>query len=262
MELGLKGKKALITGASYGLGHACAVSLAEEGVDIAISSRYIDKIDLVSAEIAAKTGVKVVGIAADLTKMEDLEKTTREAQERLGDIDILIVSTGHPPTYPFSEATDEQWQYGHDLVLRPPIVLTRMLLDGMRKRNYGRVIYIGSTFGIEAEASSVVQSTLRTGLNALAKCIATEAAADGVTVNVVCPGLFDTPLVYELAKQYATTHGVSAQEVVNAWKYSAPVKKFGKAEDLGALIAFLASPKGEFITGTAITIDGGALKQY
>jgi 3-oxoacyl-[acyl-carrier protein] reductase len=262
MELGLKGKKALITGASYGLGHACAVSLAEEGVDIAISSRYIDKIDLVSAEIAAKTGVKVVGIAADLTKMEDLEKTTREAQERLGDIDILIVSTGHPPTYPFSEATDEQWQYGHDLVLRPPIVLTRMLLDGMRKRNYGRVIYIGSTFGIEAEASSVVQSTLRTGLNALAKCIATEVAADGVTVNVVCPGLFDTPLVYELAKQYATTHGVSAQEVVNAWKYSAPVKKFGKAEDLGALIAFLASPKGEFITGTAITIDGGALKQY
>ncbi len=262
MELGLKGKSALVTGASYGLGYACALSLAEEGADVAISSRYVDKVESVAAQIAATTGSKVVGIAADLTKMDDLEKTAREAQEKLGDIDILIVSTGHPPTHPFSETTDDQWQYGHDLVLRPPIVLTRLLLDSMRKRNYGRIIFIGSIFGIEAEASSVVQSTLRTGLNALAKCIATEVAADGVTVNVICPGYFDTPLVHELAKQFATTHGVSAQEVVNAWKYSAPVKKFGKPEDLGALISFIASPKGEFITGTAITIDGGAVKQY
>ena len=261
MELGLKGKKALVTGASYGLGYACAQTLAEEGVEVAISSRYFDKIDSVAQELTRKTGSKVIGIAADLTKLEDLERTVKEAEEALGHIDILVVSSGHPPTHPFSEATLEQWSEGHDLVLRPPIYLTKLLLPGMRKRNFGRVIYIGSIFGIEPEYSSVVQSTLRTGLNALTKCVATEAAADGVTANVLCPGYYDTPLITELAKQYAVAHGVSSQEVVNAWKYSSPVKRFGKPEDLGAMVAFLASAKAEFITGTAITMDGGACRQ-
>ena len=261
MELGLKGKKALVTGASYGLGYACALSLAEEGVEVAISSRFFDKIDSVAQEITKKTGTRAVGIAADLTQLDDLERTVKEAEDALGHVDILVVSTGHPPTHPFSEATLEQWTHGHDLVLRPPIYLTKLLLDGMRKRNYGRIIYIGSIFGIEPEFTSVVQSTLRTGLNALTKCVATEAAADGVSANVICPGYFDTPLVHELAKQYAVSHGVSAAEVVNAWKYSSPVKRFGKPEDLGALVTFLASTRAEFITGTAITIDGGAVRQ-
>src|SRR5262249_46646381 len=152
-------------------------------------------------------------------------------------IDILVVSTGHPPTYSFSAATDEQWKQGLDLLLRPPILLSRMLLPEMQLRKYGRLIFIGSILGLEPAKTSVVQRTLRTGLNALAKCIASEVAADGVTVNVICPGYFDTPLVRELAEQYARVEGVSAETVLSDWAEYAPAKRFGKPDDLGALVA-------------------------
>ena len=262
MDLELSGKTALITGASYGLGFACAKALAMEGVSIAMCARDKQKITSAAEQIATACRTKAIGIAADLTKEADMQNFVSEAKAFLGKIDILVVSTGHPPTHPFSVATDQQWSDGYELVLRPPITLTRLVLEDMRHRRYGRIIYIGSIFGIEPEQSSVVQSTLRTGLNALSKCVATEVAGDGVTVNVICPGYFDTPLVRELAKQYATSENASVDEILSAWAAYSPVRKFGKPEDLGALVSFLASPRGEFITGTSITMDGGAVRQY
>lgn len=261
MDLNLKGKRALITGASYGLGYACADVLAGEGVNVAICARDGEKIKTAAKEIADKHQVKTAGISCDLTKQEDLERLIKEARKQLGGIDILVVSTGHPPTHPFSSATDDHWAAGNDLVLRPPIVLTRLVLEEMKYRKYGRIIFIGSIFGLEAEKSSVVQSTLRTGLNALAKCIASEVAPDGITVNVICPGYFETPLVHDLAKQYAEG-STTVEEVLNEWRAYSPVRRFGKPEDLGAMVAFLASPRGEFMTGTTVTMDGGAVRKY
>lgn len=262
MDLELVGKNALVTGASYGIGYACAKALAAEGVNVSICSRNTEKIRSAAESITSKSGGKVTSIAADLTNDNDLVRIVKEAQESLGNIDILVISTGHPPTHSFSNATDEHWQQGTDLVLRPAILLTRLVLSEMRARKFGRVIFIGSIFGLEPEVSSVVQSTLRTGLNAMAKCIATEVAADGITVNVICPGYFDTPLVRELAQQYASSQNVTVEKVLDDWANYAPVKRFGKPDDLGALVAFLASARAEFITGTTITIDGGAVRQY
>jgi 3-oxoacyl-[acyl-carrier protein] reductase len=262
MELSLKGKKALITGASYGLGYSCAKVLAEEGVDLAICGRDKDKVQNAAKELASNSSARVLGIRADLTVPCDLTSLVEQANNFLGDIDILIVSTGHPPTDPFTVTTDDDWRQGYDLVLQPPIALSRLVLKGMKEKKYGRIIYIGSIFGIEPEYSSVVQSTLRTGLNALSKCIATEVASYGITVNVICPGYFDTPLVRELAKKYAVSEHVSVDEILSSWAAHSPVKKFGNPEDLGALVALLASPRGEFITGTTITIDGGAVKRF
>lgn len=261
MDLGLEGKAAIVTGASYGLGYAIAKSLAEEGVNVAMCSRHEDRISTAAAEIAEKTGVKTIGIACDLINEEQIKEFYKQAEKTMGPIDILVVNTGHPPTHPFSVATDADWKTGVDMVLKPSMVLIRLVLASMQRRKYGRIILIGSIFGHEPEQSSVVQSTIRAGMNSMAKCIASEVAADGVTVNVICPGYFDTPLVRDLAKQYAATQNVSADEVLNYWKQYSPVKRFGKAEDLGALTAFIASPRGEFITGTAITIDGGAIRQ-
>jgi 3-oxoacyl-[acyl-carrier protein] reductase len=262
MDLKLHGKGALVTGASYGLGFACARALAQEGVATTISARDEAKIRDAAERIAKETGVKTLGIGGDLTRDEDLEAIYQRAKEFLCDIDILVVSTGHPPTYPFSKATDENWKLGQDLVLRPPIVLSRLVLPSMQKQKFGRIIFIGSIFGLEPESTSVVQSTLRTGLNAMAKCIATEVAEDGVTVNVICPGYFETPLVENLALQYADSQNTTQAEVLEDWRKYSPVKRFGKPEDLGSLVAFLASPKAEFITGTTVTIDGGAVRQY
>jgi len=262
VDLQLHGKNAIVTGASYGLGHACANALAMEGANVAICSRDLEKIQTAAAEISSSCGVKAVGIEADLTVENDLLRLVDEAQEALGDIDILVLSTGHPPTYPFSAATDEHWKQGLDLLLRPAILLPRLLLSKMQSKKFGRIIFLGSIFGLEPEKSSVVQSTLRTGLNALAKCIATEVAPDGVTVNVICPGYFDTPLVQNLAQQYADSQKVSRETVLQDWADYSPMKKFGKPEDLGALVTFLASPRAEFITGTTVTIDGGAVRRW
>ena len=262
MDLKLNGLTALVTGASNGLGYACAKELAMEGAEVAICSRTPEKIQNAAREITAATNGLVHPFQADLTKEEDLERLIPEVESRLNKIDILVVSTGHPPTHPFTNTTLADWNEGNHLVLRPPIALTQACLPGMKKRKYGRIVFIGSIFGIEPEASSVVQSTYRTGLNALAKCVATETAAEGITVNVICPGYFDTPLVRELAGQYAGGANVSPNDIIDYWKQYSPVKKFGKPEDLGALVTFLASPRAEFITGTAITMDGGAVRQW
>ncbi len=262
MDLHLKGKTALVTGASSGLGYACAQALANEGVNLVICSRDEQKICSSAKEIALASKTKVLGVAADLTEEKDLENLVNQAKTFLGTIDILVISTGHPPTHPFSVATDNHWSEGIELVLRPPIVLSRLLLKEMQTRKYGRIIFIGSIFGLEAQQTSVIQSTLRTGLNALAKCIATEVASDGVTVNVVCPGYFDTPLVQKLAQQYAASQHIKTEQVLTDWANYAPVKHFGNPQDLGALVTFLASPKAAFITGTTVTIDGGAVRQY
>ena len=262
MDLGLTGKAALVTGASYGLGFACARELSLEGVRVAICSRDSDRVSEAAERIASETGNHVTGIAADLRQEAAVRELIERAEAALGAIDILVLSTGHPPTFPFSRATDEHWEEGIDLLLRPAIRLTRALLPGMRQRRYGRLIYIGSATGLQPEKSSVVQSTLRTGINGFSKCIATEAAADGVTANVVCPGYFDTPLVTDLAHKCAKEEGVPVEQIIDDWKNLSPVGKFGAPSDLGAFVSFLASPRGEFFNGTSIAMDGGYLKQY
>lgn len=262
MDLNLNGKNALITGASYGLGYACAKTLSEEGASVAICARDEKSVKDAAEKISGQTGGKTVGLCADLTKEEDLQNAYTSAKASLGDIEILVISTGHPPTFPFSLATDENWILGEQLLLRPPIVLSRLAIPSMKEKGFGRIIFIGSIFGLEAESSSVIQSTFRTGLNALAKCIATEVAEDGITVNVICPGYFETPLVENLALQYAEAQKITRAEVLDDWRKYSPVKRFGKPDDLGALVSFLASEKAEFITGTTLTIDGGAVRKY
>lgn len=260
MDLQLRGRSALVTAASYGLGYHCARALALEGAEVAICSRDRERIERAASEIGRESGSRVTGFSSDLTDKNAIGKLAAQANEALGKIDILVLSTGHPPTFPFSRAADSDWARGIELILNPAIEVARAVLPGMQKRKYGRLIFIGSIFGLEPEASSIIQSTLRTGLNAFAKCIATEYAADNITANVICPGYFETPLVNELASKYAAEAGVTTEAILNDWRNFAPARKFGKPEDLGALAAFLASPRAEFVNGTTIVADGGALK--
>ena len=209
---------------------------------------------------AEKLGASAVGIAGDLSSSSDRDRILATAQEQLGSIDILVVSTAHPPTRTFSGATDEEWELGYQLLVRTPIELSRGLIPAMRAKGYGRLIYIGSIFGLEAEVSSVIQSTFRSGLNNFVKCISVEEAENGITANVICPGYFDTPLVRNLAEQYAYDNKQSVESVLEDWKTFSPMKKFGKPEDLGAFIAFLCSKHGDFFSGSAIHVDGAAIK--
>lgn len=262
MELYLKNKRALVTAGSYGLGYSCAKALSKEGSVVSICSRNQDNVNKAVNSISLETGNSVFGFKADLTNEDDLSELISKANLAMGAIDILVVCTGHPPTQPFSKATDIDWLTGIDLILQPVIKLTRAVAPEMQKQKFGRLIYIGSVFGLEPEVSSVIQSTLRTGLNSFSKCVATEYALDGITANVICPGYFDTPLCKNLAKQYAEQLDKSADEVWEDWKNVSPVKEYGDPDDLGAMVAFLASSKAKFLTGTSLAMDGGFLKSY
>ncbi len=269
MKLDLSGKRVLVTAGSYGLGYACARSIALEGAHVVICSRSDEHVATAVTSIAEdiadsaeSAGGTIFGFAADLSRADDLQSVVPQARSFVGDIDILIVCTGHPPTHPFSVATDEDWIQGINLILNPVIALSREVLPYMQQQKFGRLIYIGSVFGLEPEKTSVIQSTLRTGLNAFSKCIASEYATSGVTANVICPGYFDTPLCRNLSKQYAESLKTTSEEILNQWKNISPQKEFGDPDDLGALVTFLASSKAKFITGTSIAIDGGFLKGY
>jgi 3-oxoacyl-[acyl-carrier protein] reductase len=262
MDLRLKGRTALVTAASTGLGYGCAKALLMEGAEVVIAAR--DKANLGKAlkSLKKETGKTAAGIACDLTDAKDLARLAKETLKWFKALDILVLSTGHPPTHPFSVANDEQWQRGHDLILRPAIELPRAFLPGMKKRKYGRLIFIGSIFGLEPEKSSVIQSTFRTGLNALSKCIASEYAPFGVTSNVICPGYYETPLVDRLAGQYAKQTGKTKKAILDDWKQYSPMGAYGDPDDLGAYAAFLASPRAAFITGASMVLDGGAIRSY
>lgn len=262
MQLELKDRTVLITAATYGLGYACAEAFAREGMRLLICSRDQSRVDEAVQKLSELGAASVDGIKADLTNEADLEKLIEQTGRTLGKLDILLLNTGHPPTYPLLQTTDHHWQQGIDLILKPAIKLTQAFLPQMRENAYGRLIYIGSIFGLQAEPSSIIQSTLRTGLNAFVKCVAAEGAREGVTANVVCPGYFHTPLAVDLAGKYAREAGSTTESVIESWRELAPAKKFGNPADLGSLVAFLASPRAEFINGTAITIDGGLIRQY
>lgn len=262
MDLNLEGKRVLITGGSSGLGLACAEALAAEGAQVAICSRRAQNLNEAAEVILRNTGASVKTFEANITFELDRKRLLHNIQQQFGNIDIFILSTGHPPTFPLQQTTPDLWETGKSLILDPAIDLCQHILPGMCARRYGRLIFIGSIFGLEPESTSIIQSTYRTGLNAFAKCIATQYAAYGITSNVICPGYFDTPLVRRLAQQYSIQESRSVESVLEDWKCFAPSKRFGKPEDLAAFVCLLSAPQGEFINGTAITIDGGALRRY
>ena len=255
MELNLSDKTALVTGASEGLGRACAEALAANGVSLSICARGEELLDKAAREIEEQFNVKTSPIPADLSSSADLERLVDSAISELGHVDILVLSTGHPPTFPFSAATDEQWQHGIDLLLQPVVKLSRAFLEQMKSRGFGRIIFIGSIYGIRPEVSSVIQSTLRTGLTALTKCLALEYAPFGITVNVICPGYFKTPLVDNLAKKYAEEQSRPVDDVLKDWEAFPPSKRFGSPNELGDFVAFLSSSRASLINGQSLVIN-------
>lgn len=262
MDLELEGKVALVTAASQGLGFGCASALASEGARVAICARDKERVEAAARDISQRSGATVVGFEADVTSRDDLSRFVRDTEAALGTIDILVCNTGNPPGGHLLDTGDEDWDRGLSLVLRPAITLTQLVVPGMRDRGFGRVLFISSAYGLEPNPDSVISSTLRAGLHALAKCAARDVGGDGVCVNVVCPGYFNTPLLEEYARKEASTGGGLAAEILERWGKGAPAGRLGAPADLGALVTFLASPRSGYIQGTVVAIDGGMLRTW
>lgn len=262
MILDLKGKRALITGASKGLGFAVAMSLAACGATIFICARNSDDLEHAAQNIRSKTNADVHYLPTDMSSNSGIDKLIKELRNQINGTDIVFTSGGHPPALSLSESDDSDWDTAFHQVLTPAIRLTREFVDEMKQNNYGRFMYISSIYAIEPECTTIIQSTYRAALNSFSKCIASENAGYGITANTICPGFFDTPLVERLSKEIASKDKRRSDDVLNEWCNLSPYGKLGDPNDLGSYAAFLCSDMGKFINGRSHVIDGGAIKSY
>jgi len=244
MELGLQGRTALVTGASKGLGHGIARALAEEGAQVAISSRSRDRAESAAAKIGA------TGYEHDNTDLDAARALLERVVADLGPIDILVANTGGPPGGPDPLGfTRERWQDAHrDLVLSP-IELIEQVVPGMRERGFGRILSISSSAAREPIPSLMLSGSHRPGLLGALKTIAWAVAPDGITVNTILPGRFATD------RAVANFGSLDAAE--EAARDQVPIGRLGRVEELAALAAFLCSERASYITGTAMVVDGG-----
>ena len=257
MHLGLEGKVALVAAASRGLGKAAAMALAQEGVAVAIAARTKTTLEVTAKEIAARNGATCLPVVADVGAVADLQRLVGTVQEWLGGIDILVNNAGGPRPGTFSDMDDADWQAALELNLMSAVRLTRLVLPGMRQRGWGRVINLTSVAVKQPLPNLILSNAARSAVVAMAKTLAGEVAAEGITVNNLCPGYVLTDRVRSLAAATAQREGGDPEQVLAAWRERIPAGRLGRPEELGALVAFLASERAAYITGVTLQMDGG-----
>jgi 3-oxoacyl-[acyl-carrier protein] reductase len=257
MDLGLKGKVALVTAASKGIGRAIAEELAAEGATVGICARGDALLNATRDAIAARTGATVHAIAADVGTPEGIARVTSAVIERCGRIDVLVGNAGGPPTGTFTSLDWNAWQAAVDLTLRSAVELTRAVLPGMRERRWGRVIHITSLTVKQPIDGLMLSTSIRAAVTGFTRTLANETAGEGVTVNTILPGYMNTERVVELAEATAKREGVAVAQVEQRQVAAIPMRRLGEPRELAALAAFLASERASYITGQAWIVDGG-----
>jgi 3-oxoacyl-[acyl-carrier protein] reductase len=260
MDLGLRGKVALVAAASRGLGRAIALELAREGANVVMCARTRDALEAARADIVASTGAQVHAVVADVSVREQIATVTDEAMARFGQVDVLVTNAGGPPAGAFEQHTWDVWERAVNLTLRSAVELTRAVLPGMRARRWGRVINVTSIAVKQPVDNLMLSNSVRSAVTGFARTLANEVAADGITVNCVLPGYTRTERVEELADANASKEGLARGDVLARFEREIPMKRLGEPDELAALTAFLASNRASYITGQSIVVDGGWIR--
>ncbi len=260
MDLGINGKVAIVTGASQGLGFAAARALADEGASVVICSRKKRSIDEAAKEIRRISRGNVLPVAADVTREDHIRKVHEAAVREFGTVHILVNNTGGPAVADFDKIDDAQWKQGIDLLLMSMIRFTRLVLPGMLQQNWGRIITITSVAAKQPIDDLVISSTLRPGIHALSKILSNRYASSNIHFNTVTPGMILTRRQEELLEARAVQEHSSISEQMKITAAQIPARRLGTPEELAAAVAFLASEKASYISGTTISVDGGLLK--
>lgn len=254
MDLGIAGKNALVCAASKGLGKACALSLAREGVRVTIVARTPATLEITASEIRARTGGTVVTVAADITT----EEGRLAALSICPDPDILINNAGGPPPGDFREWDRNAWIKAIDANMLTPIELIKATVDGMISRQFGRIVNITSS-AVKAPIDILgLSNGARSGLTGFVAGLARKTVADNVTINNLLPGMFDTDRLRSNIQTIAETNGRSYDEVFQERQTNNPARRFGNPAEFGEACAYLCSAQASYITGQNLLIDGGA----
>ena len=259
----LKGRAAVVTGSTSGIGLAIAEALAAQGADVLMNgfgdAREIEKR---RADLAARHQVQVLHSAADMSRPAEIEHMMREAERAFGSVDILVNNAGIQHVAPVDEFPLEKWDQILAVNLSSAFHTTRAALPGMKRRGWGRVVNIASAHGLVASPFKSAYIAAKHGLVGFTKTVALETARQGITCNAICPGYVLTPLVEKQIDDQAKTHGIGREEVIEKVMLERqPSKAFVKVEEVAALAVFLCSPAAASITGTPLSVDGGWVAQ-
>ncbi|MEM9030100.1 MAG: SDR family oxidoreductase [Pseudomonadota bacterium] len=254
MDLGIKGRKAIVCAASKGLGKGCAMVLAKEGVDVVITARGAEALNATADEIRSATGVTVTAVAGDVTT-EDGRNAILAA---CPNPDILVNNAGGPPPGDFKDFSMDDWRKAVEGNMITPLALIKATVYGMQERGFGRIVNITS-FSVKGPIAQLELSNgARAGLTGAVAVLARKSAKSNVTINGLLPGPFDTDRLRGTSEKMAATLGVSFDEAHNQRMQEVPAGRFGTAEEFGAMAAFLCSTHAGYITGQNIVLDGGS----
>jgi len=259
MDIGIKGKRALVMGSSGGMGNGIARALASEGVDIILTSRNQETLDREAEAIARAHGVRVAALAGDLSRAGDLDRLLDFAHDRFGGIDIQFNNCGGPPRLTPSEADFALWREWFDILVMSAIKATAASLPGMRDRGWGRVLTMTSSNIYMAATANVLSSSLRMSLVGWSKALCNEVAKDGITVNCLVPGRIDTPRVRQGDEDRAKRAGVSTEEMRRRMRAEAPMGRDGTVAEMANVALLLCSQQASYINGAVIRVDGGRI---
>ncbi|MCT8139348.1 SDR family oxidoreductase [Anaerobacillus sp. CMMVII] len=262
MDLGLKGKVALVLASSKGLGKAIALKYAEEGTNVMLASRNEVGLKETAEELTRQTGVEIGYCVCDLKIVEDIRSLVTETVARFGKIDVLINNSGGPPAGGFDAFGDEDWQHAFELNLLSYVRAIREVLPYMRKQQQGRIINITSSSIKQPIDNLILSNTFRTGIIGLAKSLSQELANDGILINTVGPGRISTERTAELDEIKAQKLALSSDQVKAQAESNIPLGRYGEPEEFAKTVVFLGSGANTYITGQMILVDGGMTKAF
>jgi len=259
MDLQLNNRVAAVAAASRGLGFAAALELAREGAAVGICSTDAQRISEAAERINNATGAKVIGIAADVSKADQARSFIEHVAKEFGSLDILVTNAGGPPPGALDDIDDAGVERAFHLTLQSALTLMRTAIPHMRRKRWGRIVNILSMTVKQPKTNLLLSNTMRPAVLGFAKSISIELAGENILVNNVAPGYTRTERLDELAEDLAKRGGKTKQDVFREWEESIPMNRLGEPEELGRVIAFLASDAASYVTGVTVQVDGGSV---
>ena len=260
MHTGLKGRVALVTGASQGMGLSAAEMLSAEGALVAVCARHKETIESAAESIGKKTGATLMAAAVDVTDSVAVRQFVKTIINKHGRLDICVANAGGPPAKNFLGTTTEDWQRAFETNFLSVVHLAREVVPIMQKNRWGRFITITSTSVRQPVPDLILSNAIRPSVVGLIKSLAGEFGRDGITFNNVAPGYIATQRLRALAGSRATAAGIAEQEIYDRWVQDVPLRRLGEPGEIADAIAWLASERASYVTGQTILVDGGIYK--